>query len=88
MSVFVKAETADYFLDTELPPHLSKEKKTTHSPVGLVQEAEDELAQKVFWGASGKFRDCYEERRAIASGQFAAICDRSSMKAAMSWDFR
>lgn len=52
------------------------------------QEAEDDVRRKVFTGMSGTFPDCWAAREAIAKGEFAAICDKTTMKKAMSWDFR
>ncbi|XP_069995854.1 glutamate receptor-like [Penaeus vannamei] len=51
------------------------------------QEAEDDVRRKVFTGMSGTFPDCWAAREAIAKGEFAAICDKTTMKKAMSWDF-
>ncbi|XP_076068388.1 putative glutamate receptor [Oratosquilla oratoria] len=51
------------------------------------QEAKDGIRRRVFEGHSGIFPDCYASRKEIANGEFAAICDRTTMKMAMSWDF-
>ncbi|XP_050692940.1 glutamate receptor ionotropic, delta-2-like [Eriocheir sinensis] len=51
------------------------------------QEAKDGVKRDVFIGSSGTFQDCWAARQDIASGQYAAICDRTTMKKAMSWDF-
>ncbi|XP_050692922.1 uncharacterized protein LOC126983834 [Eriocheir sinensis] len=53
----------------------------------FILESKDEVRQRVFKGISGSIADCYAARQDIASGQYAAICDRISMKKAMSWDF-
>ncbi|XP_076069323.1 glutamate receptor-like [Oratosquilla oratoria] len=50
-------------------------------------ESTNKLAQRVFKGMSGTFGDCWSHREPIAKGEFAAICDRTTMKKAMSWDF-
>ena len=52
------------------------------------QEAEDGVRKKVFMGISGTFPDCWAAREDIATGKYAAICDKTTMKKAMSWDFR
>ncbi|XP_063840047.1 glutamate receptor ionotropic, delta-2-like isoform X1 [Scylla paramamosain] len=53
----------------------------------LLQEAEDGVRRNVFTGTSGTFQDCWAARQDIAEGRYAAICDRTTMKKAMSWDF-
>lgn len=52
------------------------------------QESGDPVRQKVVAGASGLFPDCWSARQAIFDGKFAAICDETTMKKAMAWDFR
>ncbi|MPC98973.1 hypothetical protein E2C01_094365 [Portunus trituberculatus] len=54
----------------------------------MVQEAEDGVRRQVFRGISGTIPDCYAAREDIATGRYAAICDRTTMRKAMSWDFR
>ncbi|XP_071549700.1 probable glutamate receptor [Panulirus ornatus] len=51
------------------------------------QNSKDEVRRKVFTGSSGTFKDCWASRESIANGEFAAICDKTTMKKAMSWDF-
>ncbi|MPC27970.1 putative glutamate receptor [Portunus trituberculatus] len=51
------------------------------------QEAQDGVRRKVFMGISGTFPDCWAAREDIATGKYAAICDKTTMKKAMSWDF-
>ncbi|XP_050693218.1 probable glutamate receptor isoform X2 [Eriocheir sinensis] len=51
------------------------------------QEAKDGVRRKVFEGHAGTFADCWAARQDIAGGQYAGICDRTTMKKAMSWDF-
>nr|XP_045588543.1 probable glutamate receptor [Procambarus clarkii] len=51
------------------------------------KESGDEVRRKVFRGVSGVFPDCWAAREDIAKGKFAAICDKTTMKKAMSWDF-
>ncbi|XP_045118643.1 probable glutamate receptor [Portunus trituberculatus] len=51
------------------------------------QEAEDGVRRQVFRGISGTIPDCYAAREDIATGRYAAICDRTTMRKAMSWDF-
>ncbi|XP_050692920.1 glutamate receptor-like [Eriocheir sinensis] len=50
-------------------------------------EAKDGVRKKVFDGLAGTIIDCWKSRHDVASGQFAAICDRTTMKKVMSWDF-
>lgn len=45
------------------------------------------MRQRVVAGASGLFKDCWSSRQAIVDGEFAAICDETTMKKAMAWDF-
>ena len=54
----------------------------------MVQEAEDGVRRRVFTGISGTIPDCYAAREDIATGMYSAICDRTTMRKAMSWDFR
>ncbi|XP_071530510.1 probable glutamate receptor [Panulirus ornatus] len=51
------------------------------------KEATDEVRQKVFVNSDVAAKGCWAARESIASGEFAAICDRTNMKMAMSWDF-
>ncbi|XP_063840046.1 probable glutamate receptor [Scylla paramamosain] len=51
------------------------------------KEAQDGVRREVFRGISGTFPDCWAAREDIASGKYAAICDKTTMKKAMSWDF-
>ena len=53
-----------------------------------MQEAQDGVRRKVFRGITGTIPDCYAAREDIASGRYAAICDTTTMRMAMSWDFR
>ncbi|XP_050692921.1 glutamate receptor-like [Eriocheir sinensis] len=50
-------------------------------------EAKDGVRKKVFDGLAGTIIDCWKSRHDVVSGQFAAICDRTTMKKVMSWDF-
>lgn len=52
------------------------------------KEAAEGVRKAVFDGKAGTFPDCWAARENIAQGEFAAICDRTTMKKAMSWDFR
>ncbi|XP_042204114.1 glutamate receptor ionotropic, delta-1-like [Homarus americanus] len=51
------------------------------------QEATEGIRKAVFDGHEGTFQDCWAARQPIAQGQFAGICDKTTMKKAMSWDF-
>lgn len=46
------------------------------------------MREKVVTGASGTFPDCWSARQSIVDGKFVAICDETTMKKAMAWDFR
>ncbi|XP_047490891.1 probable glutamate receptor [Penaeus chinensis] len=48
----------------------------------------DPVRERVVTHSSGTFPDCWTARQDIASGKYAAICDETTMKKAMSWDFR
>ncbi|XP_045615620.1 probable glutamate receptor [Procambarus clarkii] len=50
------------------------------------QEATEGLPKAVFDGSAGTFNDCWTDRKLIAQGQFAGICDKTTMKMDMSWD--
>ncbi|XP_042204171.1 glutamate receptor-like [Homarus americanus] len=50
-------------------------------------DSEDKVRQKAFKEMSGTIPDCWSARQGIASGAFAAICDETTMKKVMSWDF-
>ncbi|XP_066976896.1 probable glutamate receptor [Macrobrachium rosenbergii] len=51
------------------------------------EESTEELGKKVFNEKIGTFQDCWEDRERIAAGEFAAICDTTTMMKSMSWDF-
>ncbi|XP_066982154.1 probable glutamate receptor [Macrobrachium rosenbergii] len=51
------------------------------------QEATEGVRKKVFDGREGLFQDCWADRIPISEGKFAGICDLTTMKKAMSWDF-
>ncbi|XP_069995753.1 glutamate receptor ionotropic, delta-2-like [Penaeus vannamei] len=51
------------------------------------KEATDDVRKKVFDDLSGTFPDCWQAREAIAGGEYAAVCDKTTIKKAMSWDF-
>ncbi|XP_068216708.1 probable glutamate receptor [Palaemon carinicauda] len=51
------------------------------------QEATEGMRKKVFDGHEGLFQDCWAARSPISEGEFAGICDLTTMKKAMSWDF-
>ncbi|XP_053634333.2 glutamate receptor 2-like [Cherax quadricarinatus] len=50
-------------------------------------ESEDPVRRKVATDMSGTIPDCWSARQDIADGKYAAICDETSMKKSMSWDF-
>ncbi|ROT65059.1 carbonate dehydratase, eukaryotic-type [Penaeus vannamei] len=52
------------------------------------QEATEGVRKQVFDGHEGTFQDCWAAREPISRGEFAGICDVTTMKKAMSWDFR
>ncbi|XP_042204145.1 glutamate receptor ionotropic, delta-2-like [Homarus americanus] len=51
------------------------------------QEAPDGIRQKIYEGHTGTFPDCWAAREPISKGKYAALCDHTTMKKAMSWDF-
>ncbi|XP_063593053.1 glutamate receptor ionotropic, kainate glr-3-like [Penaeus indicus] len=53
----------------------------------FLEESEDPVRRKAAAMSSGYFKDCWSSRQAIANGEFAGICDETTMKKAMSWDF-
>ncbi|XP_069995848.1 glutamate receptor ionotropic, kainate 1-like [Penaeus vannamei] len=53
----------------------------------FLMESGDPVRQKVVTHSSGTFPDCWAARQAIARGEFAALCDETSMRKSMSWDF-
>ncbi|XP_069943816.1 glutamate receptor ionotropic, kainate glr-3-like [Cherax quadricarinatus] len=52
-----------------------------------LQESDDKVRRKAFSKMSGTISDCWSSRQSIASGKFSAICDETTMKKAISWDF-
>ncbi|XP_068216600.1 glutamate receptor ionotropic, delta-2-like [Palaemon carinicauda] len=50
-------------------------------------EAEDPIRKRAFTHKSGTIPDCWSGREAIANGEYAVICDETTMRKAMSWDF-
>ncbi|XP_063593029.1 glutamate receptor ionotropic, delta-1-like [Penaeus indicus] len=51
------------------------------------QEAPDGVRQRIYEGHTGTFPDCWAARGPISRGEYAALCDHTTMKKAMSWDF-
>ncbi|XP_071513089.1 glutamate receptor-like [Panulirus ornatus] len=52
-----------------------------------LQESEDQVRQMAYAGMSGTVPDCWSRRDAVVNGEFAVICDETTMKKAISWDF-
>ncbi|XP_066984755.1 probable glutamate receptor [Macrobrachium rosenbergii] len=52
-----------------------------------LQESEDEVKRQIYAKKAGTFVSCWRSRQEIADGEFAGICDHTSMKKIMSWDF-
>ena len=52
------------------------------------QYSDEEFAKAIYNKRSGFFQDCFTDREAIKRGEYAAICDVTSMKMAMAYDFR
>ncbi|XP_066976900.1 glutamate receptor-like [Macrobrachium rosenbergii] len=52
-----------------------------------LQYSDDEIHRKGFYLMSGTTPDCWTSRQAIADGQYAVICDQTSIKKVISWDF-
>ncbi|XP_071549699.1 glutamate receptor-like [Panulirus ornatus] len=74
---------ADLVAQSDLPWRLEAGAMT---PKYLMESGEP-VRQKVVTGMSGTFPDCWAAREAIASGEYAAVCDETTIKMAMSWDF-
>ncbi|XP_045589659.2 glutamate receptor-like [Procambarus clarkii] len=55
--------------------------------IPFLMESGDPVRQKVASKVSGTFPDCWTARQAVANGEYAALCDVTSMKKSMSWDF-
>ncbi|XP_068216603.1 glutamate receptor 4-like [Palaemon carinicauda] len=53
----------------------------------FLMESGDPVRMKVVTHVSGTIPDCWAAREAVARGEFAALCDETSMKKSMSWDF-
>ncbi|XP_066982155.1 probable glutamate receptor [Macrobrachium rosenbergii] len=51
------------------------------------KEAPGGVRKLIFDGHTGNVPDCWAAREPISAGEFAVICDHTSMKNAMSWDF-
>lgn len=68
------------------PPHLENESSTSRP--SFPKESDDPVGRRVFDEKAGTFQDCWAARQDVADGEFAAICDRTTMMKAMSWDFR
>lgn len=54
----------------------------------MLKESQDGVSREVYVGHEGTIIDCWAAREPIAQGHYAAICDHTTMKKAMSWDFR
>ncbi|XP_042858746.1 uncharacterized protein LOC122244837, partial [Penaeus japonicus] len=52
-----------------------------------LEESQDQVRRRAFNRMSGTIPDCWSGRESIATGKFAAICDETSMRKAISWDF-
>ncbi|KAK8404102.1 hypothetical protein O3P69_000275 [Scylla paramamosain] len=76
---------ADLVAQDELP--WTVEKSSMMYQYFQVTEAEDGARKKFFDDLLTTIQDCYSARQDIASSQYAAICDRTTMKKAMSWDY-
>ncbi|KAG7156398.1 Glutamate receptor-like 19 [Homarus americanus] len=74
----------DLVSQTDLPWRL----EAASMMYSFFEESEEDIGRKVFAEKVGTFQDCWAARQNIASGEFAAICDSTTMMKAMSWDFR
>ncbi|XP_053634337.2 probable glutamate receptor [Cherax quadricarinatus] len=77
----------DSLADLVAQSHLPWRLETGSMMFQYFKESNDEVLLKVFRGVSGTFPDCWAAREDVANGKFAAICDKTTMKKAMSWDF-
>ncbi|XP_069172330.1 glutamate receptor ionotropic, kainate 2-like [Procambarus clarkii] len=53
----------------------------------FLMESGDPVRQKVVSRMAGFIPDCWTARQAVANGEYAAVCDETSMKKSMSWDY-
>ncbi|XP_045134684.1 uncharacterized protein LOC123518120 [Portunus trituberculatus] len=51
------------------------------------RESPEGVSRDVYEGYEGTIVDCWAAREPIARGLYAGICDHTTMKKAMSWDF-
>ncbi|MPD04166.1 hypothetical protein E2C01_099839 [Portunus trituberculatus] len=54
----------------------------------FLKESPEGVSRDVYEGYEGTIVDCWAAREPIARGLYAGICDHTTMKKAMSWDFR
>ncbi|XP_063840773.1 uncharacterized protein LOC135089254 [Scylla paramamosain] len=74
---------ADLVAQNDLPWRLEAGSMTPR----FLMESGEPVRQRVVTGASGTFPDCWSARQSIVDGEFVAICDETTMKKAMAWDF-
>ncbi|XP_068216605.1 glutamate receptor ionotropic, kainate glr-3-like [Palaemon carinicauda] len=73
----------DLVAQTKLPWRLEKGSMATQ----YLMESTDPVRREVVARSSGFFYDCWKSKEDIAAGKFAGVCDETTMKKAMSWDF-
>ncbi|XP_069943792.1 glutamate receptor-like [Cherax quadricarinatus] len=77
----------DSLADLVAQSHLPWRLESGAMMLTYLQESEDEVRRKAFTGMSATIPDCWSARQGIASGKFAAICDETTMRKSISWDF-
>ncbi|XP_064111334.1 probable glutamate receptor [Macrobrachium nipponense] len=73
----------DLVAQSKIPWRLEKGSMATQ----YLMESKDPVRQEVVARSSGFFYDCWKSKEDISTGKFAGICDETTMKKAMSWDF-
>ncbi|XP_069172269.1 glutamate receptor 1-like [Procambarus clarkii] len=74
---------ADLVAQSKLPWRLEAGSMIT----AFLMESGDPVRQKAVTAMSGSISDCWAARQALVQGHYAAICDETTMKKTMSWDF-
>lgn len=53
-----------------------------------LQDSKRKEHKMVLNGISGTFSDCWAARKDLVVGEYAGVCDETTSKKVMSWDFR
>nr|XP_053634336.1 glutamate receptor-like [Cherax quadricarinatus] len=73
----------DLVSQTKLPWRLEAGSMITR----FLLESGDPMRQRAVTAMSGSIPNCWEARQELAEGKFAAICDETTMKKVMDWEF-